>query len=186
LPPPVPLAPPPAPAEKRAQRKTPGPVPNRRAPDADDLIATVETHDPEVSVSVTHSENRGRRVLFAILSVSVVLMLVLLTVLLWPSSESKHPKSTPPPRVVEQPVVSPEPPVNPPVATVQVTLKEGRRVGLVRVDGAASADSFQHAVGPLKVSWRCAPAKKKAHPVDHAVAFEVTAAGPNDFELTCQ
>jgi hypothetical protein len=90
--------------------------------------------------------------------------------------------------VLVEPSVTPEPmlPTTPISAQqVQVTLKEGRRVGLVRVEGAASADSFVHAPGPLKVTWRCAPAKKKARPVDRAVSFEVTAAGPNEFELTC-
>ncbi len=195
---PTPPAPPRPSTRPNGARK---PVVNKRPVpfDPDDLVATADSGVGEVSMT---SPGQGRRVLLSIAGLSAVAMVALLAVLFWPSPEKpQRPKPKPAPAAVarqpappseatkpaaqEPPPETPAEPPPPKPALVKVTLRVPRAAQLVRVDGAAVTAPFEHAPGPVKVSWRCPPARRKARATDKAATYDVELPGPVVLELSC-
>jgi eukaryotic-like serine/threonine-protein kinase len=196
-----PLPTPPAPP-RPSTRQQPArrPVVNKRPVpiDPDDLIATADSGVGEVSMT---SPGQGRRVLLSIAGLSVVAMVALLAVLFWPSGEKPVARAKPKPaataaerkpsaEVTENSAVSTAlekprdaPPPRP--SLVKVSLRIPHLAQLVRVDGAAVAAPFEHAPGPVKVSWRCPPARRKGRATDKSATYDIELPGPVMLELSC-
>lgn len=178
-----------------ARAPVPAAPPRRKLPppDPDDFISTVESAEKDVKRRIKQPprrpappapDRRGQYVLMGIIGVSFVVVLILLVMVLWPKSPKPSPVRAP--EVVE-PVAprSPvEPTTKPTVSKVKVSIR-GPRISKVTVDGTPVVESFEHLPGPAVVVWLCPPKKRGAKSVEHSHIFEVPAAGPVLFDLSC-
>jgi serine/threonine-protein kinase len=136
--------------------KAPKPVKRRPVPesDPDDLIATVDQAN-EFSTRGRLSRRGG---LLVAIGVGVAALLVLLAVLLWPSSPVEAPLRPPPPKEAPQAVQEP-PPQEPKRVRVQIAAVAGTTLS---VDGKPVEPNgiLERAPGEIVVKFTC-PAKKK-------------------------
>ena len=151
---------PPAPSTRAPPRRGPPSTIKRPAPkDPDDEIATVDQAN-EFSVTARSS---SQKVLLAIFGVAGLVVVVLLTVLLWPTSTPDKPVPPPVPKVVmpPPPKVTPRPPPPKQAGMVQVLVRATKGTSMT-VDGKpVSPDSIiERPVGELVLKFTC-PAKKK-------------------------
>ena len=147
---------PPAPSTRAPPRR--GPPPNVKRPtprDPDDDVATV---DQANEFSVTGRSSSSQKVLIGIFGVAALVVIALLAVLLWPSSEPEK-KEKKPPVVVPAPKVVPKPVA--PKGLVQVLVRAVKGTSMT-VDGKVVAPEsiIERPVGELVLKFTC-PAKKK-------------------------
>jgi eukaryotic-like serine/threonine-protein kinase len=153
---------PPPPSTRAPPRRGPPPSLKRPFPrDPDDDVATVDQAN-EFSVSTRSS---SQKVMLALFGVAGLVVLGLLLMLLWPSSEPDKPqkpvptKPAPLPKVEPKPLPTPTPPVTPGMVRVQVRAMKGTSM---TVEGKPVAPDaiIERLPGELAVRFLC-PAKKK-------------------------
>ncbi len=153
--PPARAAPPPI-STRAAPRKGPPPPIRRSAPkDPDDDVATVDQGQDFSTARRTSPQ----KALVAIFGVAALVVLVLLAMLLWPSSETAVPARPPAKAPVVKPAAVTPTTETPTLVRVQVRAPKG--TGLV-IDSkpVAPEETFERGAGELAVKFTCPPKKK--------------------------
>lgn len=150
--------------------------------DPDDLISTLDLdqkratpmRQPRPKSSARH-RSRGQQVLLGIIGVSMLLLGLLLSLVMWPT-----------PTVTTRPTTpkadSPGTAVKPAPRRVRVTL-HGPSAQQIAVAGAAlRGEAFEQAPGPVVVSWKC---RRNGRLVDVIRTFNVPEVDAAQLELSC-